>query len=112
MALLVAATGAFAAPSRTVTLKGSVGPGYTITLQENGQKVKTLRAGTYRFVVSDRASVHNFVLEKEHGGRFEKELTDVSAVGTKTVLVKLTPGTWKYYCEPHEATMVGSFTVR
>lgn len=101
------------APSHAAaTLRGSVGPGYTISLTRNGRSVKTLRAGTYRFVIADRAAIHNFVLEKEHGGRFERELTDVSDVGTKTVTVKLTPGTWKYYCEPHESVMFGAFTVR
>lgn len=101
-----------ATDARVVTLKGSVGPGYTIALTQSGHKVRTLRAGTYRFVIADRASVHNFVLEKEQGGRFEKELTRVGDVGTKTVLVKLTRGTWKYYCEPHESVMFGRFTVK
>jgi plastocyanin len=107
----IAATIAFAAPQRAVTLNGSVGPGYTIKLNENGRLVKRLRPGTYKFVVADRSGFHNFTLEKEHGGRFEKELTDVSAVGTRTITIKLTRGTWKYYCEPHEATMSGTFVV-
>ena len=94
------------------TLRGSVGPGYTISLRKNGQTVKSLRAGTYRFLIADHAAVHNFVLEKERGGHFERELTDVSDVGTKSVTIKLTHGTWKYYCEPHESVMFGSFTVR
>ncbi|HZR96777.1 MAG TPA: plastocyanin/azurin family copper-binding protein [Gaiellaceae bacterium] len=100
-----------AAAPGAITLKGSVGPGYTIGLTRNGKRVTTLRAGTYRFVIADRATVHNFVLEKERGGRFERELTDVSDTGTKTVVIKLTPGTWKYYCEPHESMMSGTFTV-
>jgi plastocyanin len=106
-----AATLAFAAPQRTIALEGSVGPGYTISLHENGRKVRVLPAGTYKIVVADRSSTHNFVLEKEHGGRFERDLTDVSAVGTRTVLVKLTRGTWKYYCEPHRTMMFGTFKV-
>ena len=112
-AFLTAAT-AFAATghSRAVTLKGTVGPGFTITLTKNGTKVRSLPAGAYSFVIADRASAHNFVLEKEHGGRFERELTDVSATGTKTVSINLTRGTWKYYCEPHESAMFGRFTVK
>ena len=51
---------------------------YVWQLTANGRKVKTLRAGSYRFVISDRSRIHDFVLEKEHGGRFERELTDVS----------------------------------
>jgi plastocyanin len=108
---LVAAAVSFAAPQRAVTLRGSVGPGFTINLTKNGKKVRTLRPGTYRFVIADRSSAHNFVLEKEHGGRFERELTHVGAVGTKTVTVRLTRGTWKYYCEPHQSVMAGFFRV-
>jgi plastocyanin len=96
----------------SITLRGSVGPGYTISLTKNGQRVKSLPAGTYRFVIADHAGIHNFVLEKERGGHVERELTDVSEVGTKTVTIKLTRGTWKYYCEPHESVMFGRFTVR
>jgi plastocyanin len=109
---LVAAAIAAAAPQQPVSLNGAVGPGFTITLTKGGKKVRTLRAGTYRFVIADRASIHNFVLEKESGGRFERELTDESQVGTRTVTVRLTPGKWKYYCDPHESTMFGYFVVR
>ena len=51
------------------------------------------------------------MLEKEHS-KFEKELTDVSDTGTKTATINLTKGTWKYYCEPHESSMNGTFTVK
>jgi len=111
-AALVAAALATGASSNTATLRGSVGPGYTINLTKNGQKVKSLPAGTYKFVISDRSRVHNFELENEHGGRVHKELTDVSDVGTRTIVTQLTSGTWKYYCEPHESMMFGTFTVR
>jgi plastocyanin len=109
---LVAAAIAAATPQQPVSLKGTVGPGFTITLTKSGQRVRTLRAGTYRFVIADRASIHNFVLEKESGGRFERELTDESEVGTKVATLRLTPGKWKYYCDPHESTMFGTFVVR
>ena len=56
--------------------------------------------------------MHNFVLEKDNGGaKFEKEITDVSGTGTSTVKIKLTKGTYKFYCQPHEPFMHGSFTV-
>ena len=71
----------------------------------------TLKAGTYRFVVSDRSPIHNFEVEKKTGGEFEKELTDVSQVGTKSVTIKLTKGKWVYYCKPHETQMFGVFQV-
>ncbi len=111
-ALLLAFGGSAFARADANKLKGTVGPGFTITLTKSGKKVRTLRPGTYRFVIRDRSSAHNFVLEKERGGRFERELTDVSAVGTRTVTVKLTRGTWKFYCEPHESVMFGRFVVR
>jgi plastocyanin len=111
-AAAVATTAAPASSHATTVLRGSVGPGYTISLTKNGRRVTSLRAGTYRFVIADRAAVHNFVLEKERGGRFERELTDVSAVGTRAVTIRLTRGSWKYYCEPHESMMFGAFTVR
>ena len=108
---LAVATAAFARTD-TMKLKGTVGPGFSIKLTQNGHAVKTLKAGTYTFVISDKASIHNFVIEQEKGGKFEKALTSVAFTGTKTVKVKLRAGKWKYYCKPHEATMHGFFTVK
>ncbi|HSP72989.1 MAG TPA: plastocyanin/azurin family copper-binding protein [Gaiellaceae bacterium] len=99
------------AAAKIVTLNGSVGPGFTISLKKAGVRVKRLAAGRYRFVIADRASLHSFVLEKERGGTFEKTLTTVPFIGSKSVVVTLTKGHWKYYCKPHEATMHGEFDV-
>jgi hypothetical protein len=109
LAVLGLAAAAYARPAANPVLKGTVGPGFTITLTKNGAKVKTLKPGKYAFKITDKASIHNFVLEK---GSFEKELTDVSQTGTKTSTINLTKGTWKYYCAPHESSMHGSFTVK
>ena len=113
---VVAATAALAASAPAAQqggrLAGKVGPGYTIHLTMNGKAVKTLTAGTYTFVISDRASIHNFTLEQEKGGKFERDLTGVSFTGTKSVTVKLRAGKWKYYCKVHEPTMFGFFTVK
>jgi len=96
----------------TTKLKGTVGPGFTITLKDShGKKVTKVKAGKYAFVISDKASIHSFVLEQESGGKFEKELTSVGFTGTKTVTVTLKKGKFKFYCAPHEATMFGFFTV-
>ena len=97
-----------AAPKKLV---GSVGPGFTITLTSGGKKVTKLKAGTYTFVIADKASIHDFVLEQQTGGKFEKQLTSVPFVGTKTATVKLKKGKWKYYCAPHESAMFGYFVV-
>jgi plastocyanin len=31
--------------------------------------------------------------------------------GSKTITVRLTRGRWEYYCQPHETSMKGHFTV-
>jgi len=91
------------------TLTGAVGPSFTITLKKAGVKVKTLKRGTYKFVVTDKSSIHNFHLKGPNG--YSKVLTGVSYTGTKTFKIVLTPGTWRYICDPHATTMKGSFTV-
>jgi plastocyanin len=105
------AASAMASATATPKLTGTVGPGFTIMLKNKGKKVKTLKAGKYTFVVSDKSSSHNFVLEQEKGGTFEKDITSVGATGTKKVTVTLKKGEWKYYCAPHESTMHGEFKV-
>ena len=97
-----------AAPPKLV---GTVGPGFTIKLTSGGNKATKVKAGKYTFVIADKASVHNVVLERESGGKFEKQLTTVSFVGKKNVTVTLKKGKWKFYCAPHESTMFGFFTV-
>ena len=105
----VVSANAFAHRSAVPTLKGTVGPGFTISLKRNGVKVKTLKAGKYLFVISDKANIHNFTLQRGTGGG--KALTTVRFVGTNSVLITLTKGRWKYYCTPHESIMFGYFTV-
>ena len=88
VSLLVAASLAavvFLVPAQASTpkLAGTVGPGYTITLKRGTTKVKTLKAGKYTFVISDKASIHNFTLEQEKGGKFEKTLTGTSFRGRR-----------------------------
>ena len=99
--------GSTAAPT---TLKGTVGPGYTINLTTaNGQRVKTVKAGTYRITVTDQSGQHNFMLGKS--GATPQQLTQVGWKGTKTITVKLTNGTWSYFCAPHSNQMFGKFGV-
>ncbi len=114
LVVAVAASAAFGRSAAKPTLTGTVGPGFTITLTQNGKKVKSLKAGKYTFKITDKASIHNFVLErlKPEKPKWEKDLSDVSGTGTKTYTINLTKGTWKYYCSPHESSMNGSFTVK
>ena len=109
LAAVLAAT-ALARRDATPTLVGTVGPGYTIGLTKDGKAVKTLPAGAYKLVIHDKASIHAWSLDGPHG--YAKDFTQVSFVGTKSWTVKLTPGTWKYYCKPHEVMGMGhTFTV-
>jgi hypothetical protein len=105
--LSVYATGAFARHAATPTLVGTDGPGYTIRLTMNGKAVKTLKAGTYRIVVHDKAAIHGFSLDGPHG--FAKDISPVPFIGTKTVTLKLKAGGYKFYCPAHESTMFGHF---
>ena len=103
---------AFGQSASTTTLKGTVGPAFTISLKKGGQKVKVLRAGSYKFVISDKSSAHNFTLERETGGKFERHLTSTAFTGPKSATITLKRGKWKYYCSVHESIMHGFFTVR
>jgi hypothetical protein len=100
--------GGNSAATAATTLRGAVGPGFTISLSKSGQHVTRLRPGTYRFVIADRSSEHNFVLKR---GATVRQLTSIPFVGTKTVTVKLAKGTWTFFCAPHASAMFGRFGV-
>jgi len=104
-AILVAT--ASARRSATPVLTGTVGPGFTITLKQGSKAVKTLKAGTYKFVIHDRSSIHGWSLDGPHG--FAKDISPVPGTGTKTVTLKLKAGGFKFYCPNHESTMFGHF---
>jgi plastocyanin len=100
---------AAAAQASTPTLQGEVGPGFTIEVKMGGKDVKTLKAGTYKLVVQDKASIHDFHLT---GPGLDKVVTSVPFTGTKTVTVTLKKGKYTYQCDPHAARgMKGSFKV-
>ena len=104
---LAATAPASAAPAQTVT--GTVGPGFTIVLTKGGHKVTKLRAHTpYRFVINDRAAIHDFHLR---GPGIDKVLTSVDFQGTKTYTLTLKKGTYRFSCDPHASFMHGSFRV-
>jgi plastocyanin len=107
LAALAAALAVPAANGATPTLKGTVGPGFTITLTQGGKKVAKLKAGTYRIVVADKADIHDFHLK----GPGVNKSTTVGGTGTSTWTVKLKKGKYTYVCDPHASGMHGSFTV-
>jgi plastocyanin len=106
-AALVAAGSGSAAAAKTVT--GKVGPGFTIGLTMQGKKVTKLKAGApYRFVINDRADIHDFHLT---GPGFNRVLTSVEFTGTKTFVLRLKKGSYRFVCDPHATFMNGSFVV-
>jgi hypothetical protein len=110
-AMLVVAGSALGRTSKTPMLKGVVGPGYTIKLTMNGKKVKSLKAGKYKFAITDKSDFHNFKVEWEKGGHFEKQITTTPFTGSKSVVITLKPGSWRAYCSVHESQMHTDFKV-
>jgi plastocyanin len=109
---LAAAMFLVSAQASTPKLTGTVGPGYTISLKKGTAKVKTLKAGKYTFVITDKSSIHNFTIERVKGGsKIEKALTGTAFQGKKTVTVTLKTGSWKYFCTVHPSQIFGFFKV-
>jgi plastocyanin len=106
-AALAAAGSGSAATAKT--LNGTVGPGFTIGLTMQGKKVTKLKAGKpYRFVISDQADIHDFHLS---GPGLNRVLTSVEFTGTKTFVLRLKKGTYRFLCDPHSSIMHGRFLV-
>lgn len=104
---LLAGVGAVAvalpAAAATPTVKGKVGPGFTIGLAK-----KPTKAGKYAFVITDKADIHNFHLV---GPGVNKKLTGVASVGTsKPVTLVLKKGTYRFFCDLHP-DLKGSFKI-
>jgi plastocyanin len=107
-AAAVAATGSGSAATAK-TVNGTVGPGFTIGLTMNGKRVTKLKAGTaYRFVISDQADIHDFHLS---GPGLNRVLTSVEFTGTKTFVLRLKKGSYRFVCDPHSTIMHGTFRV-
>ncbi len=103
---LAVSGGAHAATPRLIA---TVGPGISISLKTaTGKPVTTLKRGTYAITVRDRSAMHDFRLR---GPGINKVLSGVSAVGTKTVTVRLAAGRYQFYCQPHASAMHGAFRV-
>jgi plastocyanin len=84
------------------TLTGTVGPGFTITMNK-----KTVKAGTYAITIRDLASIHDFHLT----GPGVNKKTSVPGEGTTKWTVKLKKGTYTFVCDPHRAIMHGILKV-
>ena len=118
VAALVAAAAALtivatAAATSHPKLTGVVGKNdaFKITLKDShGKLVKTIKAGTYTFVIHDDSSIHSFALDGPHGKSWT--FTSIPFIGTKTKTLKLVAGKYKAYCENHESQMFQHFTVK
>ena len=98
-----AATGA-----PNVTLTGVVGPSFNISLKNpDGSNVGHLDPGTYDISVTDNSIEHNFHLS----GPGVDQATLVETTGPATWTVTFTDGTYRFQCDPHAASMRGTFTV-
>ncbi len=107
--LAVTATAGAAGHPKLIGVVGKNGA-YKITLTNSaGKLVKTLKPGTYTFVIHDDAGIHNYELDGPHGKSWT--FTSVAFVGTKTFTLKLVAGKYKAYCAPHESIMFQHFTV-
>jgi plastocyanin len=89
------------------TLQASVGPGFVISLEQDGTNVDNLAPGTYAIDVSDQSAEHNFHLT----GPGVDQATQIADVGTTTWTVTFTDGTYRFVCDAHSSIMKGSFTV-
>jgi plastocyanin len=103
-ATFVAAPGQAAGP----VLNATVGPGFTISLTQNGAPVTTLAPGSYTVNVSDNATIHNFHLQGPGGVDLA---TGVEATGNTSWDVTFSPGTYNFFCDPHQYEMQGRFSV-
>jgi plastocyanin len=103
LATLALASSTFAAASTSTNrLTGTVGPGFTITMNK-----KTVKAGTYAITIHDLASIHDFHLT---GSGVDKK-TSVTGTGTTKWTVKLKKGTYHFVCDPHHTIMHGVLKV-
>ena len=106
VALASTSSSSAAAPK---TVNGTVGPGFSIGLTMQGKSVTKLKAGApYRFVISDRAAIHDFHLS---GPGLDRVLTGVEFTGTKSFVLTLKKGSYRFVCDPHASFMHGSFRV-
>jgi plastocyanin len=101
LATLALASSTFAAANAN-TLTGTVGPGFTISMNK-----KTVKAATYVITIRDLASIHDFHLT----GPGVDKATSVAGTGTTKWTVKLKKGTYQFVCDPHRTIMHGVLKV-
>jgi hypothetical protein len=97
-----------AIPAAATQLRGTAGPGFSITLQnEAGTIVSRLDPGTYDIAVRDLSIDHNFHLY----GPGVEEATSVDAIEDKNWTVTFSEGRYTYVCDLHPTQMVRELVV-
>jgi hypothetical protein len=97
-----------ASPAPAPELVGTVGPGFTILLEDGaGRSVTRLDPGTYTLRVRDLSPEHNFHLV----GPGVNEFTPVEGEGTVTWTVTLREGRYTVVCDPHPSQMAFALVV-
>ncbi len=90
------------------TLKGKVGPGFSITITDTaGNPVTSLQPGAVTLEVNDLSEEHNFHLT----GPGVDITTEVEEVGIRTFPLTLVDGVYKLICDPHATVMRKQLTV-
>ena len=109
-----AATAAAAVPSGNAKdrfdLKGEVYGNSLFKIEMKNQanrKLTTIKAGTYRIKIEDKATIHNFRLT----GPGVNRATSIPRTAETVWTVRLKPGRYQFVCDPHVGTMRGSFRV-
>jgi hypothetical protein len=85
------------------TLTGALTPRGTLTLSSKGKLVSIVKAGRYKFAITDQSAKASFTLEAVNGGTV-KDLTTAPFVGKHTVTVQLNAGRWMYYSNRAKAS--------
>ena len=97
-----------AIPAAATQLRGTAGPGFSITLQnEAGTLVSRLDPGTYDIAVRDLSAEHNFHLY----GPGVEEMTSVEAVEDENWTVTFREARYTYVCDLHPSQMVRELVV-
>jgi hypothetical protein len=84
------------------TLTGALSARAKPTLMNKGKAVSILKAGRYRFAITDQDAKASFILEAVNGGTV-KNLTTAPFVGKHSVTLNLTAGRWMYYANRGKA---------
>ena len=72
-----------------------------------GRKLTTIKAGTYRIKIEDKATIHNFRLK----GPGVNRATSIPRRAETIWTVRLKQGRYVFVCDPHAGSMRGSFRV-